>query len=157
MPGSDGQRILGDFGKKKPQLVEIWTMTKRVEIRTGAKRVDFRASARPGQLGLRDAPRVLGPDGTVSIVKIVSLSPRVENLKVKKVIKVWYLNCRESLVFRDSYAYERFTDLYILYIRIMDMLQEQRWNKEQERGYFRKTRTHFETKQKKSNQWQSPL
>ena len=32
----------------------------------------------------------MGSDGTVSIVKIVclSLSPRVENLKVKKVIKV---------------------------------------------------------------------
>ena len=41
---------------------------------------------------LRDVPRVVGSDGTVSIVKIVSLSPRVENLKVKKVIKVSYLN-----------------------------------------------------------------
>ncbi len=29
---------------------------------------------------------------TVSIVEIVCLSPRVENLKVKKVIKVSYLN-----------------------------------------------------------------
>ena len=58
---------------------------------------------------LRDAPHVVGSDGTVSIVKIVYLSPRVENLKVKKVIKVSYLNYRESSVFRDSYAYERFT------------------------------------------------
>ena len=52
----------------------------------------FLSWARPVQLGLRDAPRVVGSDGTVSIVKIVSLSPRVENLKVKKVIKVSYLN-----------------------------------------------------------------
>ena len=37
-------------------------------------------------------PRVVGSDGTVSIVKIVSLSPRVENLNLKKVIKVSYLN-----------------------------------------------------------------
>ena len=82
MPGSDGLRIWGDFWKKK-QLVEI---------RTWVKRVDFRASARPGQLGLRDALRVVGSDGTVSIVKIVSLSPRVKNVKVKKEIKVLYLN-----------------------------------------------------------------
>ena len=42
-------------------------------------------------MGLRDAPRVVGSDGTVSIVKIVSLSPRAENLQVRKVIKVLYL------------------------------------------------------------------
>ena len=47
---------------------------------------------RPGQLSLRDAPRVVGSDRTVSIVKIESLFPHVENLKVKKVIKVPYLN-----------------------------------------------------------------
>ena len=69
--------------------------------------------------------RVVGSDGTVSLVKIVSLSPRVENLKVKKVIKVSYLNYRESSVFRvfqDSYASERSTYRYISHIRIMDML-----------------------------------
>ena len=38
---------------------------------------------------------------TVSITKIVSLSPRVENLRVKKVIKVSYLN-QES---RQCFAY----------------------------------------------------
>ena len=67
---------------EKKHLVEIWTK----------RRVDFRVSARPGQFGLRDAPHVVGSDGTVSIIKIVSLSPRVENLKVKKVMKVSYLN-----------------------------------------------------------------
>ena len=76
---------------KKKHLVEIWTQRRLV---------DFRASARRGQLGLHDAPRVVGSDGTVSIVEIVSLFPRVENLKVKKVIKVSYLNYRESSVFR---------------------------------------------------------
>ena len=33
----------------------------------------------------------------------LSLSPHVENLKVKKVIKVLYLNYRESSVFQDSH------------------------------------------------------
>ena len=112
MPGSDGLRILGDFWKK--QLVEI---------RTWAKRVDFWASARPGQLGLRDAPRVVGSDGTVSIVKIVSLFPSVENLKVKKVIKVSYLNQESRRVIRDSYACERSTYRYISHICIMAILQ----------------------------------
>ena len=67
----------------------------------------------------RDALRVVGSDGTVRIVKIVSLSPHVENLKVKKVIKVSYLNSRESSVFRDSFACERFTYVYISHIRIL--------------------------------------
>ena len=44
----------------------------------------------------------MGDVGTVSIVKIVSLSPRVENLKVKKVINVSYLNYGESSVFLIS-------------------------------------------------------
>ena len=55
--------------------------TGRIEIRTWAKRVDFRIWVRPGQLGQRVAPRVVGSDGTVSIVEIVSLSPRVEKPK----------------------------------------------------------------------------
>ena len=47
----------------------------------------------------------------MSMVKIVSLSPRVESLKVKKVIKVSYLNqesrpCFEC--FSDSYESEYF-------------------------------------------------
>ena len=59
------------------------------------------------QLGQQDAQWVVGSDGTVSMVKILSLSPRVENLKVKKVINVSYLNkdsrqCFEC--FLDSYA-----------------------------------------------------
>ena len=89
MPGNDGQRILGDFWKKKAVSWDLkldeW--------------VDVWASARPGQLGLRDEPRVVGSDGTVSIVEIVSFSPRVENLKVKKVIKVSYLNYQSCQCF----------------------------------------------------------
>ena len=80
---------------EKKQLAEIWNC---------AKRVDFRASARRGQLGLRDALHVVGSDGAVSIVKILSLSLSLhvsKNLKVKKVRKVSYLNYRESSVFRD--------------------------------------------------------
>ena len=80
---------------EKKQWVEIWTK---------AKGVDFQIWASPGQLGLRDAPRVVGSDVTVSIVKIMSLSPRVENLKVKKVIKVSNLNYRESSVFRVCFG-----------------------------------------------------
>ena len=46
----------------------------------------------------------VGDVGTVSIVKIVSLSPRVERLKLKTWINVSYLNYRESSVFRDFSA-----------------------------------------------------
>ena len=111
MSGSDGLRILGDFWKKKIS-----------ELRSEARRV---------QLGLQHVPRVMGSDGTVSIVKIVSLSPRVEKLKVKKLIKVSYLNYRESSMFRvffgflcmwTFYVSVYFTDPYILYIRIMVIL-----------------------------------
>ena len=56
----------------------------------------------------------VGSDETVSIVKIVSLFPRVENLNLKKVIKVLYLN-QESrqcfACFSDSYAYEHFMNI----------------------------------------------
>ena len=73
-------------------------------------------------MGLRDAPRAVGPDVTVSIVKIVCLSPRVQNLKVKKVIKVSYLN-QESRqcfgCFSDSDAFERFIYMYISHICIL--------------------------------------
>ena len=96
------------FLKKKKQLVEIWGWTKRV---------DFWASARPGQLGVRDAPRVVGSDGTVSILKIVSLSPSVEKTKSQEGNKSFVPEQRKSSVFRvfrDSYAYERSTYLYIL-------------------------------------------
>ena len=63
-------------------------------------------------MGLRGALRVMGSDGTVSIAKIVSLSPCVENLEVKKVIKVSYLN-QES---RQCFGIPM--HMNVLYIRI---------------------------------------
>ena len=57
------------------QWVEIWRWTKRVDLWTWA---------RPVQWGLRDAPCIVRSDGIVSIVKIMSLSPRVEKSKLKE-------------------------------------------------------------------------
>ena len=96
------------------QWVEIWNKRRRVDFRIWTRWVDFWAG-RGQSSGLRDASRIVGSDETVSIVKIVSLT-RVENLKIKKVIKVFYLNYQESSVSRDSYTYERFTDPYTLHI-----------------------------------------
>ena len=65
-------------------------------------RSELKFEPRRDQLGLGGAPRVVGSDGTVSIVKIVSLSLLVsKNLKAKKVIKVSYLNqeSRQCFVF----------------------------------------------------------
>ena len=44
----------------------------------------------------------VGDVGTVSIVKIVSLSPRIEKIKIQEVNKRSYLNYGESSVFRVS-------------------------------------------------------
>ena len=100
--------ILGDFWKK----ADSWDLN--LEEASGF----FLIWTRPGQLVLRDAQCVVGSDGTVSIVRIVSLSPRVENLKVKKVIKVLYLNYRESSVFRVFFEFLCLGTFYVLYISI---------------------------------------
>ena len=84
---------------------------RRSELRFGPGRV---------HLGLRDAPRVVGSDETVSIVKIMSTSPHVENLNLKKVIKVSYLNYRESSVFRVFFGFPCIMN--ISHIRIMAIL-----------------------------------
>ena len=58
----------------------------------------------------------VGSDGTVSIVKIVSLSPRVEKLKVKEVNKCFVPELKRVVIvsrISDSYAYEHFTYPYI--------------------------------------------
>ena len=60
MPGSDELRILGDFWKKAVSWDSKW--------------VDFWTWARPVQLWTMGCPHVVGSDGTVSIVEIVSLS-----------------------------------------------------------------------------------
>ena len=117
MPGSNGLRILGDFWKKAVS----WDLR---QDEAGW----FLSWARPFHLGVRDVPSIVGSDGTVSIVKIISLSLSLflyllvsKNLKIKKVIKVSYLNqesrqCFEC--FSDSYAYERCTYPYVSSIRI---------------------------------------
>ena len=89
MPGSDGLGFLVILNKSEL----------RFALRRG--KLIFGAWRDQSSWGLRDAPRVVGSDETVSIVKIVSLSPRVENLNLKKVIKVSYLNqeSRQCFVF----------------------------------------------------------
>ena len=83
MPGSEGLRICVFFWKKAVN----WDS----KLDEG---VDFWTWVRPVQLGLRDATRVVKSGGTVSIVKIVSLSPRVENLTVKK-FRTWTKESRQ--------------------------------------------------------------
>ena len=63
MPGSDGLRILVIYEKNS-------------ELRSDAGwgELIFEPGRSQSSCGLRDAPRVVGSDGTVSIVKIVSLS-----------------------------------------------------------------------------------
>ena len=105
MCGSDGLRIWGDFWKKTGSWdLKLDEASWDSDSGPGSPE-DLRSEARRVQLGLRDAPRMVRSDGTVSIVKIVYLSPRVENLKVKKVIKVSYLNYRESSVFRVFFGF----------------------------------------------------
>ena len=84
--------------------------------RVEGQNTTLRSEPRRVQLGLRDALRVVGPDGTVSIVKIVFLSPCVENLKVKKVIKVSYLNKESRQCFGIPYVY--FTYSYLDHILV---------------------------------------
>ena len=81
----------------KKQLVEIWDWTKRVgDSNLGETSPVVCCVGWVSELRA-DAGR------TVSIVKIVSFSARVENLEVKKVIKVSYLN-QES---RQCFAHFR--------------------------------------------------
>ena len=109
-----GAGIFGDFWKK--QLVESWTWAKAVQLgatgcaaRLLGQLVPILTPGSPARGWLKNDV------GTVSIVKIVSLSPHVEKLKVKKWINVSYLNYRESSVFRDFFAYEHLTYSYFGY------------------------------------------
>ena len=82
----------------KKQLVEIWDWTKRVDFRSSARRVQLFAAggARVGWVSefRADAGR------TVSIVKIVSLSPRCEKPKSQEGNKSLVPEPRELSVFR---------------------------------------------------------
>ena len=75
---------------EKKQLVEIRTWTKRV---------------RPVQLWTTGCPRVVWSDGTVRIVEIVSLSPRVEKPKSQEGNKSFVSEPRESSVFRVFFGF----------------------------------------------------
>ena len=99
MPGSDGLGFLGIW--KKKQLVEIWDWTKRVGIRIWAKPVHLFAAGCAPVCWVSELRADAGR--TVSVVEIISLSPRVENLKVKKVIKVPYLNQESRQRLTHSY------------------------------------------------------
>ena len=135
MLGSDGLRIWGDFWKKAvswdPNLDESsWDcgvharlLGQWVEIRRWMKRVDFLIWARLGQLGLRDAPRVVGSDGTVSVVEIVSLSPRVEKPKSQEGNKSFVSELLRVVSVSGFLCMWTFhVSVYFTCIRIMDML-----------------------------------
>ena len=111
MPRRDGLGFLGIFFKKA--VFEIWDWMKRVGIRIWIGTVQLFAAGWACVCWVSELRADAGR--TVSIVKIVSLSPRVENLKVKKVIKVSYLNYRESSVFRVFFGipYVYFTYSYL--------------------------------------------
>ena len=94
---------------KKNQLLEIWDWAKRVRIRIWARPVQLFAAGCTRVCRVSELRADAGR--TVSIVKIVSLSPRVENLKVKKVIKVSYLNQER----RQCFAYFGIHNVYFTY------------------------------------------
>ena len=104
----------------KKHLVEIWDWTKGVGIRIWAWPVQLFAAGCVCVCWVSELRADAGR--TVSIVKIVCLSPRVENLKVKKVIKVSYLNLESRQCFAGFLYMHIFyisVDLYILYICIL--------------------------------------
>ena len=132
-PEAIGGGFLVIFEKK--QLVEIWDWTKRVGIRIWARPVHLFAAGCACVCWVSEMRAAAGR--TVSIVKIMSLAPRVENLKVKKVIKVSYLNqesrqcftrflCRWTFNTSVYIHYVRFTYQYISRIRIMAILHKER-------------------------------
>ena len=66
---------------------------------------ELKSEPRRVQLGLRDAPRVVGSDGTVSIVEIVSLFPHVEKPKSQEGNKSFVPKPRDSSVFRVFFGF----------------------------------------------------
>ena len=90
MPGSDGLGFLVILNKSS-------------ELRFGLRRSELGFESVRGQSTclMWGAHAFFGSDETVSIEKVcVSVSPRVENLNLKKVIKVSWLYQWESSVFR---------------------------------------------------------
>ena len=106
MPGSDGLRILGDFWKKAVSWDlnrdEVSWFPNMGEARpVGSTRCTARGGVRWNSQHSK---------------KCVALSPRVENLKVKKEIKVSYLNYRGLSVFSSVFRIPM--HMYNLLIRI---------------------------------------
>ena len=116
MPGSEGLGFLVILNKSSELRFEL----RRSELifRTGARPVQFvDCGARARWLGQWvESWRWTNSQHR----KIVSLSPRVENLNLKKVIKVSYLNqeSRQCFVFSEFYEH-----MYISHICIMAMLR----------------------------------
>ena len=107
MPGSDGLRILVIFKKSR-----------ELRFEPGWGELIFGPGRGQSSLGLWDALCVVGSDGTVSILKIVSLSPRVENLKVK--FRTWtkrVVNCFTGFLCMWTF----YISVYFTY-RILKML-----------------------------------
>ena len=78
----------------------IFEKSSYLRFEAGRSRLIFWTWVRPVHLGLWDAPRVMGSDGTVSIVEIVSLSPCVEKPKSQEGNKSFVPEPRDSSVFR---------------------------------------------------------
>ena len=103
MPGSDGLGFLVILNKSSELSLDLDEASEDSGLGEASLFVDGGVGSRVGwvsELGADDGR-------TVSIVKLVSVSPRVENLNLKKVIKVSYLYqesrpCFEC--FSDSYA-----------------------------------------------------
>ena len=107
-------------GSNRLRILVIFEKSSQLRSDAGRSELGFGPGRGQSSCGLRNAPRVSGVRWNGQHSKnCVSLSPRVEKTKLKKSINVSYLNKRKSSVFRDSYAYEHFTYLYISHIRIM--------------------------------------
>ena len=105
MSGSDGLGFLGIL-KKSSQL--------RFQFRQGV--LIFGARRGEASWDLRDAPWVVGLDGTVSIVKIVCLSLSCRKPKSQEGNKSFVPEPRESSVFRVFRIPMRMNILCIMYL-----------------------------------------
>ena len=107
--------MTGDWMTSCPEAIgwELWWFWKKnSSFRFDSGRGEVRLDSGPGSSA---GELTVGDEGTISIVKIVFLSPRVEKLKVKKVNKRFVPEQKESSEFRDFYAYGHFTYGYFGY------------------------------------------
>ena len=127
-----GTGDVNDVMARSDGLGFLVILNKSSELRFGLRQSELGFKSGRGQfscVAAGCARAFVGSDKTVSIVKIVSLSPRVENLNLKKVIKVSYLNqeSRQCFVFLGFLCLWTFYEhMYISHIRIMAMLHNAR-------------------------------